>query len=86
MKFSLHGKNWNLLIGLITLLGILWLVMFAVPSLFMDLFHTILGNILLFGFILLSAFYSLPLAIGLSIVFIILYRLSHMRHLDNFII
>ena len=37
-------KNLNLVAGLITLLIVLWVVMFAVPSLFVSLFDTNLGN------------------------------------------
>lgn len=79
--------NLNLIVGLITLLVVLWMVMFAVPSLFVSLFDTTLGNLILIGFIILAAIYNSVLAIGLAIVFIILYRFSHMSvHLDHFII
>lgn len=78
-------KNLNLVVGLITLLIVLWVVMFAVPSLFVNLFDTGLGNLILVAFILLAAMYNMNLAIGLSVVFIILYRFSHMR-INSFII
>jgi hypothetical protein len=71
-------KNLNLVVGLITLLVVLWVVMFAVPSLFVNLFDTGLGNLILIAFIFLSAMYNTNLAVGLSIVFLILYRFSHM--------
>ena len=71
-------KNLNLVVGLITLLIMLWVVMFAVPSLFVNLFDTGLGNLILIAFIFLAAMYNISLAIGLSIVFIILWRFSHM--------
>jgi hypothetical protein len=71
-------KNLNLVVGLITLLIVLWVVMFAVPSLFVNLFDTGLGNLILIAFIFLSAMYNTNLAIGLAIVFLILYRFSHM--------
>jgi hypothetical protein len=67
-----------LVVGLITLLIVLWVVMFAVPSLFVNLFDTGLGNLILIAFIFLSAMYNTNLAIGLAIVFLILYRFSHM--------
>ena len=71
-------KNLNLVVGLITLLIVLWVVMFAIPNLFVSLFDTGLGNLILMGFIFLAAMYDTSLAIGLAIVFIILYRFSHM--------
>ena len=77
-------KNLNLVVGLITLLIVLWIVMFAVPSLFINLFDTRLGNLILIAFIFLAGMYNINLAIGLSIVFIILFRFSHMS-LEQFI-
>ena len=71
-------KNLNLVVGLITLLIVLWVVMFAVPSLFVNLFDTGLGNLILIAFIFLAAMYNANLAVGLSIVFLVLYRFSHM--------
>jgi hypothetical protein len=89
MGFSLEGlfsrKNLNLVVGLITLLIVLWVVMFAVPNLFVSLFDTILGNVILLGFILLAGMYNVNLAVGLAVVFIILWRFSHMR-IENFIL
>lgn len=89
MNLSFGGifskKNLNLIVGLITLLVVLWIVMFAVPSLFVNLFDTILGNLILVAFIFLAAMYNINLAIGLAVVFIILYRFSHMS-IENFFI
>ena len=82
MDISFSGifsrKNLNLVVGLITLLLVLWVVMFAVPSLFVNLFDTGLGNLILIAFIFLAAMYNTNLAVGLSIVFLVLYRFSHM--------
>jgi hypothetical protein len=71
-------NNLNLVVGLITLLLALWIVMFAVPNLFVNLFDTVLGNLILIAFIVLAAMYNANLALGLSIVFIVLFRFSHM--------
>lgn len=89
MALSLEGifsrKNLNLVVGLITILILLWIIMFAVPGLFVTLFETLLGNLILIAFIFLSAMYNTNLAVGLSIVIIILWRFSHMR-IEHFII
>jgi hypothetical protein len=89
MAFSLGGlfskKNLNLVVGLITLLIILWIVMFAVPGLFVSLFDTVLGNLILIAFIFLAGMYNINLAVGLAIVFIVLWRFSHMS-IENFIL
>ncbi len=78
-------KNLNLVVGLIALLIFLWIVMFAVPSLFVNLFDTGLGNLILVVFIFLAAMYNMNLAVGLAVVFIVLWRFSHMR-IENFYI
>lgn len=78
-------KNLNLVVGLITLLVALWVIMFAVPSLFVNLFDTLLGNLILVSFIVLAGIYNVNLAVGLAIVFIILWRFSHMS-IEQFIL
>jgi hypothetical protein len=78
-------KNLNLVVGLITLLIILWVVMFAIPGLFVTLFDTILGNLILIAFIFLAGMYNMNLAVGLAVVFMILWRFSHMRPTSIFI-
>lgn len=72
-------NNLNLVVGLLTLLITLWVIMFAIPGLFVSLFDTFLGNMILIAFILLAGMYNMNLSIGLAIVFIILWRFSHMR-------
>ena len=71
-------KNTNFVVGLISLLIVLWLIMFAIPSLFVSLFNTILGNFILLGFIILAGIYDSKLAFGLAAVFFLLYRFSHL--------
>jgi hypothetical protein len=71
-------KNVNLIVGLVTLLLVLWLIMFAIPSLFVNLFDTVLGNLILIAFIFLAAMHNVKLAVGLGVVFMVLFRFSHM--------
>ena len=71
-------KNANLVVGLISLLIVLWLIMFAIPSLFVSLFNTALGNFILLGFIILAGMYNTTLAFGLALVLFLLFRFSHM--------
>ncbi len=84
-KETFSRKNLNLVVGLITLLIILWLVMFAVPSLFVSLFDTLLGNLILIGFIILATMYNVNLGVGLGIVFMILFRFAHMSGSVNMV-
>jgi hypothetical protein len=85
LESILSRKNLNLVVGLITLLIALWVVMFAVPSLFVSLFDSFLGNLILIVFLFLAAMYNMNLAIGLAVVFLVLYRFSHMS-VNTFII
>lgn len=78
-------KNLNLVVGLIALLIFLWVVMFAVPGLFVSLFDSGLGNLILVAFIFLAGMYNMNLAFGLAIVFIILWRFSHMSMVEGII-
>ena len=71
-------KNMNFVVGLITLFIVLWVVMFAVPGLFVSLFNTFLGNAILFTFIVLAAMFNVNLAVGLAVVFLVLMRFSQM--------
>jgi hypothetical protein len=57
--------------------------MFAIPSLFVNLFDTGLGNLILIAFIILAAMYNVKLALGLGIVFMILFRFSHMSLMEG---
>jgi hypothetical protein len=89
MSLSLNNifskQNVNLVVGLITLLFVMWGILFAVPSLFYYLFNTTLGIIIIICFLFLAAMYDMSLALGLAIVVIILYRYPHMK-LEHFII
>lgn len=82
MSFSLgtlfSRKNINLIVGLIALLIFLWIILFAIPGLFINLFDTFLGNLILILFIIFATIYDKNLGIGLAVVFIILWRFSHM--------
>jgi hypothetical protein len=71
-------KNMNLIVSLLTFFVFLWVVMYAIPDLFINLFYTGLGNLILIFFVVLAFMYNINLAVGLIIVFIVLYRFSSM--------
>ena len=71
-------KKRNLIVGLFTLLVVLWLVMFAVPDIFVNLFDTSLGNLILIVLIILAGMHNMIMGVGLAIIFLILFRFSHM--------
>jgi hypothetical protein len=76
-------KNLNVIIGIISLLFIMWLTLYAVPSLFVDLFNTFLGIAILISIILLVGIFNRYAAFGLAFIFIILYQFSHMTVQKN---
>ena len=78
--FGQKHINVNLIVGLISLLVVLWLVMFVVPGIFVNLFDTLLGNLFLLIFVVLAGMYNITLGIGLAAIFIILFRFSKMSH------
>lgn len=71
-------KNMNLVVGLLTTLVVFWMVMFAVPGLFVHLFDTFLGNLVLFVFVVLAFMFNANLGVGIAIIFMILYRYGRM--------
>jgi hypothetical protein len=73
-----NSKNLHLIVGLLTLLIGIWLIIFAIPSLFVSLFNTALGNFILLGFVILMGMYNTTIAFGLAFVFLFLFRFSHM--------
>lgn len=65
-------------VGLISILIAVWIIMYAVPSLFVNLFNTFLGNVILLGLVLLVAMFNRNLAIVVALILIIMYQFSHM--------
>ncbi len=70
-------KNMNLLVGLTPVLVALWVLFYAVPDLFSLLFRTTLGNLIMFLLIVIVGNQNIKLALGLGIVFFILFRMAH---------
>ncbi len=71
-------KNLDLMVKLFIFLIVLWMVMFIIPSLFIFLFDSYIGNLILFGLIFLAGIYNLQFSVGLAIIIIILYRFNYL--------
>jgi hypothetical protein len=71
-------KNSNLVLGFVAVLVAIWIIFFAVPSLFADLLNNILGNLILVGIVILTGMYNPVIAICLAIIFLILVRIFHL--------
>ncbi len=74
MKNILNDENKTKVIGLLTILLLLWLLLYFIPELFTSLFSTLLGNLILLTTSALVLMYNVKYGIILSIIFILLYR------------
>ena len=77
-------KNMNMFVGLLSLLIALWLVMYFIPSIFVNLFDTTLGNFLLLVFVVLAGMRDMTMGVGLAVVLLVLYRFSRMSSMYMF--
>ena len=71
-------KHADLVLGLVACLFAIWVIFFAIPALFANLFNNILGNLILVGLVILTGMYNPIAAICLAIIFLILVRIFHM--------
>lgn len=76
-SFLKEGKNFNILVGILTILAALWIILYAIPGIFASLFNTILGNIILILMIILVGLKNVKFAIGLFIVYLIIFKFAH---------
>ncbi len=79
-----NKKNMNMFVGLLSLLILLWLVMYFIPSIFVNLFDTTLGNFLLLVFVVMAGMRDMTMGVGLAIVLLVLYRFSRMSTMYMF--
>jgi hypothetical protein len=84
IKNIFNDENKTKIIGLLTILIAIWLVLYFIPELFVSLFNTLLGNLILILSVLLvyanNRIYGL--ITGLSLL--ILYRFSQLSKKENF--
>ena len=70
IQYITSEENKTILIGLLTILIGIWLVTYLIPSFFVSLFNTILGNIILFVIVILVGInnYKYGLGLGLTLI------------------
>ena len=76
IKGLITEENKTILIGLLTILIGIWLVMYLIPSFFVSLFNTILGNLILVIIVILVGVQDYKYGLGLGLIFIILIRFA----------
>lgn len=86
MKFDknlFNEKNKMKVIGILTILIALWLILYFIPEIFVSLFNTLLGNLILILSVIIVYMYNRIYSIGLGLILILLYRFSQLSK-ENF--
>jgi hypothetical protein len=73
------NENKTKIIGLLTILIILWLTLYFVPEILTSLFNTLLGNLILLLVAILVSMYNVKYGIVIILVLVIIYRASHLK-------
>ena len=77
-KNIINEENRTKIIGFLTILILLWLVLYFIPEVFTSLFNTILGNLILLTISILTLTYDLKYGIIISLFLIVVYRFSQL--------
>jgi hypothetical protein len=83
LKKLFNEENKTTAIGLLTILVLLWLVLYFVPQLFLSLFNTFLGNLIIFTIALVVLMHDIRYGIIVSILFIVIYRFTQLTKYSN---
>jgi hypothetical protein len=78
IKNILNDENKTKIIGLLTILVAFWLVLYFIPEVFVSLFNTLLGNLILIVSVLLVFMNNRIYGLITGLVFILLFRFSQL--------
>jgi hypothetical protein len=84
IKNLINENTKTKVIGVLTILVILWLILYFIPELFTSLFNTILGNLILLTICALSFMYNLKYGFVITILTVILYRVFQLSRKEGF--
>ena len=73
----------NMLIGILSVLIFVWLLLYFIPSIFVSLFHTFLGNIILLLSVILISAYNYKYGIAIASILIIVSRFTYLSEQQN---
>lgn len=79
LKNFFNKDNKTILIGLLSILIIMWIILYIIPTFLVSLFNTILGNLILLISLILISSQDIKYGLILAIVLIVLYRFSHLK-------
>ena len=83
IKQIFNKKNNTEIIGILTILIVLWCIYYIIPQIFVSLFHTILGNFILLIILILVTSYNYIYGITLGIIFIIIFRFNQLSKVQE---
>jgi hypothetical protein len=84
IKKLINDENKTKVIGLLTILISIWLVLYFIPELFVSLFNTLLGNLILIVMTLLIYMNNRIYGLGTGLLFILLFRFSRLSRKESF--
>jgi hypothetical protein len=69
-------KYFNEVLGIVSILVALWAIFYAIPNMFITLFYTLLGNIILLLSVILIGMFHPGLALIVAAIIVVLYKIS----------
>ena len=78
-KNLFNQDNKTILIGLLSILVVLWTILYVIPGFLVSLFNTILGNLILLLSLILVSSQDIKYGAVLAIILVVLYRFSHLK-------
>ena len=84
IKKYINEENKTKVIGLLTILIAVWLVLYLIPEVFISLFNTLLGNLILLVTFLLVYMNNRIYGLLIGLVFLILFRFSQFSKKEGF--
>lgn len=78
-KSLFTNDNKRELIGLLSILIVIWSILYIIPSFFVSLFDTILGNLILIIIVILLGFKNYIHGIIVGVILIVIYRFAHFK-------
>lgn len=82
--FKFNNENKTKVIGLLTILIAVWLVLYFIPEVFISLFNTLLGNLILLISVLLIYMNNRIYGLIIGLLFLLLFRFSQLSKREGF--
>lgn len=84
IKNFINDENKTKVIGLLTILIVIWLILYFIPEVFVSLFNTLLGNLILIVTVLLVYMNNKIYGLVIGLLFLVLFRFSQLSRKEGF--